>query len=265
MKLERSRASDYIRSLAAGGRYSFTSEEARKALGVSPAAAKLALHRLIREGEVASPARGFYVIVPPDYTSLRCLPADQFISALMQRAGQPYYAALLTAAQYHGAAHHRPQEFQVMLAKSRRPLHCGKVRVAFFVRKRLREVSLQSFNTPRGPIQVSSPETTAVDLVGYQHQIGGLDQVVTIVSELADRLDAQKLVSAAQTAPLPWAQRLGYLLERAGAADKVASLKAYIHSVAPENTALLPQQSTVGKRRDVHWKLIVNADVEPDV
>jgi predicted transcriptional regulator of viral defense system len=265
MKLERPRASDYIRNLAAGGRYSFTSEEARKALGVSAAAAKLALHRLIREGEVASPARGFYVIVPPEYTSLRCLPADQFISALMQRAGQPYYAALLTAAQYHGAAHHRPQEFQVMLTKSRRPIHCGKVRVAFFVRKRLIEVSLQSFNTPRGPIQVSSPETTAVDLVGYQHQIGGLDQVVTIVSELADRLDAQKLVSAAQTAPLPWGQRLGYLLERAGAADKVASLKAYIHSVAPENTALLPQQSTVGKRRDVHWKLIVNADVEPDV
>ena len=265
MKLERSRTSDYIRNLAAGGRYSFTSEEARTALGVSAAAAKLALHRLIREGEVASPARGFYVIVPPEYTSLRCLPADQFISALMQRAGQPYYAALLTAAQYHGAAHHRPQEFQVMLAKSRRPLHCGKVRVAFFVRKRLREVSLQSFNTPRGTIQVSSPETTAVDLVGYQHQIGGLDQVVTIVSELADRLDAQKLVSAAQTAPLPWAQRLGYLLERAGAADKVASLKAYIHSVAPEITALLPQQSTVGKRRDAHWKLIVNVDLEPDV
>ena len=262
---ERPRASDYIRNLAAGGRYSFTSEEARKALGVSAAAAKLALHRLIREGEVASPARGFYVIVAPEYTSLRCLPADQFISALMRRAGQPYYAALLTAAQYHGAAHHRPQEFQVMLTKSRRPIHCGKVRVAFFVRKRLSEVSLQSFNTPRGPIQVSSPETTAVDLVGYQHQIGGLDQVVTIVSELADRIDAQQLVSAAQTAPLPWAQRLGYLLERAGAADKVASLKAYIHSVAPENTALLPQQSTVGKRRDVHWKLIVNADVEPDV
>ena len=265
MKSERSRASDYIRNLAAAGCYSFSSEEARKALGVSAAAAKLALHRLIRDGEVASPARGFYVIVPPEYTSLRCLPADQFISALMQRAGQPYYAALLTAAQYHGAAHHRPQEFQVMLAKSRRPIHCGRVRVAFFVRKRLREVSLQSFNTPRGTIQVSSPETTAVDLVGYQHQIGGLDQVVTIVSELADRLDAEKLVSAAQAAPLPWAQRLGYLLERAGAADKVASLKAYIHSVAPENTALLPQQSTVGKRRDVHWKLIVNADVEPDV
>ena len=203
MKSERSRASDYIRNLAAAGCYSFSSEEARKALGVSAAAAKLALHRLIRDGEVASPARGFYVIVPPEYTSLRCLPADQFISALMQRAGQPYYAALLTAAQYHGAAHHRPQEFQVMLGKSRRPLHCGKVRVAFFVRKRLREVSLQSFNTPRGTIQVSSPETTAVDLVGYQHQIGGLDQVVTIFSELADRLNAQKLVSAAQTAPLP--------------------------------------------------------------
>jgi predicted transcriptional regulator of viral defense system len=265
MKVGRPRATDYIRSLAASGHYSFTSEEARRALSVSAAATKLALHRLVREGQIASPGRGFYVIIPPEYLSLGCLPADQFIPALMHRAGLPYYAALLTAAQYHGAAHHRPQEFQAMLTKSRRPIHCGRVRVAFFVRKRLDEVSLLSFNTPRGPIKVSSPEATAIDLIGYQQQIGGLDQVVTIVSELAERLDPQKLVGAAQTAPLPWAQRLGYLLEQVDAAEKAASLKAYVQSAAPDNTALLPRRSTVGKPRDAHWKLIVNADVEPDV
>lgn len=262
MKSSRPHARGYSRDLAASGRYCFTSNDAQTALSVSAAATKLALHRLIREGEIASPGRGFYVIVPPEYRSLGCLPADQFIPTLMQRAGLSYYAGLLTAAQYHGAAHHRPQEFQVMLAKSRRPIHCGQVRVAFFVRKRLREIPLQDFNTPRGAIQVSTPEATALDLVGYQHQAGGLGQVTTILSELAERIDPQKLAVAAQTAPLPWAQRLGHLLEQAGAAEKTAALKSHVKNAARRTVALLPGTRTAEARRDAGWKLIVNADVE---
>ena len=42
------RAKDYISSLAASGRYHFLSSDARKALGVSADAAKLALNRLAR-------------------------------------------------------------------------------------------------------------------------------------------------------------------------------------------------------------------------
>ncbi|HEY0942458.1 MAG TPA: type IV toxin-antitoxin system AbiEi family antitoxin [Steroidobacter sp.] len=254
----------YIRDLAAAGRYSFTSAEARTALGVSADAVRLALHRLIRDGDLASPARGFYVIVPPEYRTLGCLPADQFIPALMQRSGTLYYAGLLTAAQYHGAAHHRPQEFQIMLAKSRRPIHCGQVRVAFYVRKRLDEIPLQSFNTPRGPIQVSTPEATAFDLVGYQQQIGGLDQVVTILSELAEQLDPHKLVASALTAPVTWAQRLGHLLDQVGAAEKTVALKSFVKKEARQTVALLPGMRSPQARRDGDWKLIVNADVEAE-
>src|SRR5260370_29312807 len=96
---------DYIARLAESGRYHFGSGDVQRALGVAPAAAKLALHRLAKQGLIASPARGFYVIVPPEYRSLGSLPADQFIPALMQRLNLTYYAGLLTAAQYHGAAH----------------------------------------------------------------------------------------------------------------------------------------------------------------
>src|SRR5208282_2189135 len=127
----RRNARDYVSSLAANGRYHFTSGEVQSVLGVSAAAAKLALNRLEKKSFIASPARGFYVLVPPEYRSLGCLPADQFIPALMKRLGLPYYAGLLSAAQYHGAAHQRPQEFQVFLAKNRRPIRCGIVRVAF--------------------------------------------------------------------------------------------------------------------------------------
>jgi len=63
------------RDLAASGRYLFGSREMQSALGVS-AAAKPALNRLAKQKVIASPARGFYVIVPPEYRSAVFLPSS---------------------------------------------------------------------------------------------------------------------------------------------------------------------------------------------
>ena len=257
-------ARTYVAGLAASGRYHFESREARSSLGVSAAAAKLALNRLAKQGLIASPARGFYVVVPPEYRALGCLPADQFVPALMERKGLSYYAGLLSAAQYHGAAHHRPQAFQVFLARNRRPIRCGAVRVAFLARKRIAEVPVQSFNTPRGTVRVSTPEATALDLVGYQQHAGGLDQVATVLSELAERIDPGKLADAARSAPIPWAQRLGYLLERVEAGDRTAVLKAYVRAHARQSVPLLPAASRRQSLRDKDWKLYLNAEVEAE-
>ena len=195
-------ARDYVQSLAASGRHHFSSRQAQEALGVSADAAKLALNRLIRQEIIASPARSFYVIVPPEYLSL---PADQFIPVLMERQDLLYYAGLLSAAQYYGAAHHRPQEFQVFLAKNRRAIKCGAVRVVFIARKRLEDIPVRPFNTPRGTIRVSTPEATAIDLAGYQRHAGGLHQLATILSELAENIEQSLLAHAATTAvPSRW-------------------------------------------------------------
>jgi predicted transcriptional regulator of viral defense system len=261
----RLRARDYIARLAAAGRYHFSSLDAQQALGVSPAAAKLALNRLTKQQLIASPARGFYVIVPPEYRSLKSLPADQFIPALMQRLGRAYYAGLLSAAQFHGAAHHRPQEFQVMVAKSRRAIVSGAVRVTFIVRNNIDSVAVQNFNTPRGTVRVSTPEATAVDLVGYPGHVGGLDQVATILSELAEKLDPGKLAIAAQNAPMPWGQRLGYLLEKFGEGDRVDPLRSYVQKNARQSAVLLPTAKVNEAVRNDDWKLIVNAEVESEL
>lgn len=255
---------EYLDHLMQAGRYFFTSEDAGKTLGVSRDAIKLALNRLRRKGEIASPARGFYVIVPPEYRALGCLPAEQFIPALMKLAGAPYYAGLLSAAQYHGAAHHRPQEFQVMVGKARRAIECGKVRVAFHVRKHVADVPAQQINTPRGTVSVSTPAATAFDLVGYEAQIGGLDAVATILVELAEKLDSQKLAALAPTVPLPWVQRLGYLLEHIDEAPKAVLLKEYVRSNVRESVALLPSADLDNHPRNRDWRLVVNANVEAE-
>ncbi len=258
-------AREYVTGLAAGGRYHFVSREMQSALGISAAAAKLALNRLAKQKLIASPARGFYVIVPPEYSSLGCLPPEQFIPALMKCRNLPYYAGLLSAAQYHGAAHQRPQEFQVFLAKNRRPIHCGAVHVSFLARKRLTEVPVQSFNTPRGTLLVSSPEATALDLVGYAHHAGGINQVATVLAELAERIDPEKLAETARTAPVTWAQRLGYLLELLGAGAKTPVLQKYVRENAKQSTRLLPKAAHERSRRNKPWKLYVNANVEAEL
>jgi predicted transcriptional regulator of viral defense system len=257
-------ARDYVRGLASRGRYHFTSREAQEALSVSPAATKLALNRLSRQGQIASPARGFYVIVPPEYRSLGCLPAEQFIPALMGLKAQPYYAGLLSAAQYYGAAHHRPQELQVFLAKNRRPIECGQVRVAFIARKRVEDVATREFNTARGVIRVSTPEATAIDLAGYPQHAGGLSHVATVLAELAETIDPALLPQAAASAPLPWAQRLGFLFDRAQTGDAARALHDYITNLGAEYAPLAPGAKEIFSR-EPRWKLIVNATVEPEL
>lgn len=257
-------AKDYIERLASQGRHSFTSSEARQALRVSVNAATKALNRLKHQGLIASPEREFYVIVPPEYRSLACLPAEQFIPDMMAQKEQPYYVGLLSAAQYYGAAHQRPQEFQVFLEKNRRPIRCGKVRVAFIARKRVRDVPAKRFNTQRGQIAVSTPEATAIDLAGYPQHAGGLDGVATVLAELSEAIDASQLPAAAATAPLPWAQRLGYLLELVEAPDKVGPLRDYIAERVHEFTPLAAGRAAEGERVSA-WKIIVNTQVEAEL
>lgn len=263
--IARPKVRQFLENLAAASRYTFTTSDAHSALGLAKPALKVALHRLAGRKLIVSPVRGFHIIVPPEYRSLGSLPADQFVPALMKTLELPYYAGLLTAAQYYGAAHQRPQEFQVFVEKSRRRIECGKVRVTFFVRKNLRAVPTQCFNTPRGTVVVSTPEATAVDLVGYPHHAGGLSQVATVLSELAEKLDADRLVKAAAAAPVPWAQRLGYLLELAGAGDKTGPLEDDVRARAHESTVLLPGKARAKATRNERWKLFVNTAVEIDL
>ncbi|MDE0055399.1 MAG: type IV toxin-antitoxin system AbiEi family antitoxin [Gammaproteobacteria bacterium] len=255
-------ARDLVVEFAARGQYHFTSSEFRSALGVSVAAANQSLWRLAKRGEIASPGRGFYVIVPPEYRALGCLPPDQFIPALMDHRRIPYYAGLLSAAQYHGAAHHRPQVFQVMVDRSRPAISCGAVQVDFISRAGLADVPLCTFDNPRGTIAASTVEATAVDLVGYMGRAGGVDRVAGMLLELSEQMDPVLLVDAARSAPALWAQRLGFLLEFVGAGQVCAPLRDHVRQSGRSYTRLLPSTSSQGAVRSREWRLVVNAPIE---
>lgn len=256
---------DYIRDLQARGQYHFTTLEAVKALGRSAAAARAALRRLKDKGLVADPYRGFHVIVPPEYQGLGCLPADQFIPDLMQHLREPYYVALLTAAAYHGAAHQRPQRFQVMVSHARRPISCGRVNVEFIARHDLVETPTVERNTPRGTLRIATPEVTALELIGYPDHGGGLSNVATVLVELVAEMPPRTLEVEARRAPMAWVQRLGYVLTTIGAHDCAAALDPVLADGSPFFVAMTPSVSMTGAVRDPRWRVAVNAEIEPDL
>lgn len=257
-------SSNFVDRLAERGRYTFSTDDAVAGLGVSPVAARAALRRLAAKGYIAQPFRGFHVIVPPEYRRLGSLPPEQFIPQLMDRLGEKYYVALLSAAQYHGAAHQRPQRFQVAVAKNRSEIVCGAVEVEFIARKEIARVPMVSFNTPRGPIRVASVEATALDLVGYPKHVGGLDNAATVLAELGEKIDGKLLAKVAKTAPVSWSQRLGYVLDLVGHEDKTKPLAAFVRKSAGDVVALVPSESTQRGARSPKWKLDVNAEIEVD-
>lgn len=257
--------SHFINNLLTQGKYCFSGVEATQALGSGVIATRAALRRLRLKGEIAMPFRGFYVIVPPEQRTLGCLPANQFLPSLMAHLEEPYYAGLLTAAEHHGAAHHRPQAFQVVVQRSRPGIICGGVRIDFISRKNVAAIPTQDFKTPRGYLKVSTPEVTAFDLAGYPHHAGGLDNATTVLIELAEQMDAAKLVNIADLSPIAWSQRLGFLLELLGKADLAEGLAEYVSSKDAVPISLSSAQPHKGVRQDKRWRLFPNQTVEPEV
>lgn len=257
--------SHYIDDLLAQGTYCFSGVEAAESLGSGVIATRAALRRLRHKGEIAMPLRGFYVILTPEHRKLGCLPANQFIPSLMLHLNEPYYAGLLTAAEHHGAAHHRPQAFQVVIQRTRPGITCGGVRVDFIARKNISDMPTIDFKTPRGYLKVSTPEVTAFDLAGYPHHAGGLDNTATVLSELSESLDSAKLANIAELSPVAWSQRLGYLLELVGETGLAEGLAEYIDVKNPVPVPLSPSQIHKGIRPEARWRLMANEKVEPEL
>lgn len=272
---------EFLTQIAAKGYCCFTYSQAKKALGVSDVAARAALRRLKQKGELAHPLSGFYVLVPPEYRVLGCRPADHFIHELMQFIGAPYYVGLLSAAQYHGAAHHRPQQFQVVTNQKRKTITCGRIKIVFITKKDIEHTPTVSFNTSQGAVMVSSPEVTAIDMVTYPHRCGGLDNVLTVLADLVKKIDACKLQQLASNAnEITWVQRLGYLLDLI----KANSISSILHKslenrrvrarsliIPPKKSPpLLKLAAKLGKSahplsrniRNNKWKLILNKKLE---
>ena len=260
------RARDYVEGLLGRGRHTFTRVEAERALGASPSGTYQALRRLQKGGWLAMPRRGFYLIVNPEYRALGALPATAWIGDLMKFHASPCYVGLLSAASLHGAAHQKPMEFQVISGAVLRPLTVGRVRIRFFFKRHIEVAITEQMKTSSGSIPVSTPEMTAYDLIRYRQGTGSIDHVATVIAELAEKIDARRLLAIGkQGEKLPVVQRLGYVLELTGHGDLAQPLHDLVEEARPKFVPLETRSKEAVSERDAHWRVLVNTTIEVEV
>jgi predicted transcriptional regulator of viral defense system len=254
-----------VTELQSRGKYTFTRREIAAADGRSDVAFEAAVRRLKKQRRLASPRRGFFVIVPPEYREAGCLPASWFVHDLMRYLEQPYYVGLLSAAAIHGAAHQQPMVFHVLTDRPTREARAGRVRIEFHMSRGVTDAPVVDVQTETGSMRVSSPETTAYDLVRFPAAAGHLNNVATVLGELAEKVDAEKLAKLASKHAVPDVQRLGYLLELVGEQDLAEPLSKALEHRRRRPVLLAPGEGASRERPDERWRVIPNATVEVDL
>lgn len=270
---QRSALSSHITDLLSQGRVIFTSEEAEQTLGVSRGAFLDAAERLQRRKALLSPRQGFYVAVPPQFASWGAPPPQWYIDALMRHEAQPYYVGLLKAAELHGATHQAVMEFQIVAGKRLPRIRAGRNMIVFYYRKNMAAVNagLQERKTDTGMMKISSPALTALDLLRYPQAAGGIDNIATVVTDLAGKIDPEQLAALSGAAERPVVQRLGHLLDRLGHPESAEPMHAALQGRGPAAWTELdrrevrdPDFALEPQERDERWRVIVRRPPEID-
>jgi len=261
----KSRLIDYIQELRKKGRYIFLKEEAGQALGLTDTAVLNSIHRLAKKGKIAHLKKGLYQIITEEYANSGSLPPEWFIDDLMAHLQVPYYVGLLTAASLHGSSHQAPQIFQVICGKVIPPLTVGSLKIVFYYSKDMASIPIQKIKVPSGYINVSTPEGTAFDLMRYLHQSGHLNHVATVLSELAEVINENKLALVGNQLSVRYGQRLGYILDALGFEELTRPLYEVI-SKKPQIYILL-RSDTDNEITDKNqkWRINVNETLETDI
>ena len=263
---QRSALSSYVSGLLSSGRTVFTAEEAEQVLGVGHGAFLDAAERLQRREGLLNPRQGFYVVVPPQYASWGAPPPAWYIDALMRREGQAYYVGLLKAAELHGATHQAVMEFQVVTAKRLPRIRAGRSLIVFYYRKDMEAVTvgIEDRKTDTGTMKMSSAALTALDLLRYPQASGGIDNVATVLSDLAEKIDPVQLAALSALVERPVVQRLGFLLEHLGHDALTGPMRKSLHARGSllwteldRQEARDPDFAPEPRQRDLRWRIIV--------
>lgn len=205
---------EWIRNREIRGRVTFSVEELKQSFNEKTyKTIQSELTRLVKKGYVSSVYRGFYVVVPVQYQLKGIVPPTYYIDKLMQYIGKPYYLSLLSAAAMHGASHQAVMVTQVTTIAPRIKFSSKNPYLKWNYRKQIPEELLLTKNAEMGVVRYSNQEFTAVDLVQFADHVGGYQRVATVLAELVEAMDMEKMADVVSYTTIATMQRLGYLLE----------------------------------------------------
>lgn len=230
---------------------------------------RVSLWRMVEAGKIQSVWKGFYVVIPVEYELKGTVPPIVYIDRLMTYLKRNYYIGLLNAAAFYGASHQQSQELTVITDKGNfRDKHKNGVKINFVWRKVIPQGHIQQKTTKTGYINVSSPELTAMDLILYQHEIGGLSRAGTVLNELAEDLDFNRVGDDFFSFfPATTVQRLGYILDEILDCKEIAEVlyrKGQQAGLSFRKTLLKPENEIRQAPYNKLWKLVINEEIEID-
>lgn len=263
----------YLKKVRGSGKRFFTLDQAMKDLNLKRNAVLTSVYRAKKRGDLISPARGLYVIIPPEHQIYGCIPAEELIPILMEHIKADYYVALLSAAAYYGAAHQKAASFQIISDKRfTKPLKFGRVSIECVYKKFIKNLPVKNIAVSTGYLKVATPEVIVMDLFYYVEKSGGLNHIATVLSELMEVVDSDKLLMLAESSKeKSWVQRLGFILEKIEfmnddlakvVIDKLKeSLVKYRRCYIP----LASEMPIQDCKRNKQWNIIENTIIESDL
>ena len=262
----------WVEDLPKRGKSIFSKQEVVKQFpDMSYYSIRNALNRLAQKKKVQSVWHDFFVIILPEYGLKSIAPPIEYIDQLMKFLGKDYYIALLSAAALQGAAHQQPMEFFVITnSRILRDKQKEDVKINFVTKHNIPAQYLSQIMVNSGYVNISCPELTAFDLIIYEKNVGGINRVATVLSELAEVLNFEDIDEEfLKSLNVSIIQRLGYLLDLL----EFAELANFLFQKS-KNTGIKFRKyplSVLSEKNyypdfqvNEKWKIIINEEIDVD-
>jgi predicted transcriptional regulator of viral defense system len=173
---------------------------------------------------------------------------------------------LLSAAAMHGATHQRAMKTQVMTVLPRIKASGKNSLLDWSYRQQIPKAFIVKKNAEIGMLCYSGPELTAVDLVQFASHVGGYQRAATVLAELMDSVNVERMYGLMPFTSVTTIQRLGYLLEHVLLRQNQADvLFQVLKTQGSWNSILLSNDQN--RRADApanRWHVNGNIDIEVD-
>lgn len=256
---------NYVITLQSKGIYTFSKKDLINSFKISNEALAMAINRLVKKRRIVIVRKNFYVIIPPEYLNRGILPPALFIDDLMKFLKREYYVSLLSAAVYHGGTHQQPQEFYVStLYPNIKNIQSKGIKINFVLKQKFIQGGIEKRKTDTGYMNISNQELTALDLVQHCNKIGGLNRAASLLDEITENINSEKLKSIAEaTDNVSSLQRLGYIFDKILQKHKLSEvIKDVISNKRTYNILLSSQHAKKHNEINKEWKVIINTEIE---
>ena len=258
---------DFLRDIRSNGRYAFTFEEIVETIGKPAKNIRKDIDRLREKGMVRNIRKGFFIIIPDEYSKMGVIPVEFYVDDLMKYLSRQYYVGLFSAAMLHGAAHQQPQEFFIISESPKtRNIKNRDIMINFSEKKHFPLAGIESRKTDTGYFKISDKALTFLDLIYFENLMGGFSRITTILKELSEDIKPAAMKSAADNGfPASVFQRAGYLAEQILQNNKLVTV--FEQKLASMNfqAAYLKASGQKTGVKDAKWKLFINTKIETDV